>query len=764
MSVSRLTLALGLCSATLASTAMGEPAAAPAPVLPAQATRPNVLVWMMDDVGFAQVSSFGGLVETPNIDRLAAMGLRYTNYHTAPICSAARASFLTGRMPHSVHIGGHATAARDFPGYDAMIPPGAGTVAANLHAGGYSTFALGKWDHLPNAHVSTGGPFNYWATGQGFDRFYGFLAADTSNWEPQLVRDLTPIGRPQREGYHLTADLADQAIAMIEGRGSKGTERPFFMYWATGAAHAPHHAPPEWIARYKGKFDQGWDKVREQILARQIAKGVMPKGTKMAARPEGMPAWDSLSADEKQLYARQMETFAASLSYADAQFGRLLGALQASGELDNTLVVVTSDNGASAEGGPTGLYNEASVTGRRAPTVAENRALLPQWGSASTYPHYSYGWAVAGDTPLRYYKQTTHSGGTRVPLILAWPKGIAARGEIRDQFVYVADIAPTVLAATGTPLAPTVNNVPQLPMEGQNVTGTFASAKTPGHLGPQYVELYGNKGLWQDGWQIVTSHRFRTWDWNTAKTFDEPWELYDLNKDPGQTTDLAAKYPDRVRTMAAAFDEQAKRYNVYPIHNLSDTAGESSRKAVEDFARRGGKWHFAGPAANLASMLAPPINTRGFTMTARLDLTDIGATAPIFSMGGTLSGIALYLRQGTPVLIMTDHAGKRVEVAAAQALQAGAQTLKLDVQRGQAGAGGAIPFDIAISADGRELARQSVSFALPFYFGIPETFDIASDYGSPVLDGYRAGTPFPGRLTDITFDFNGKGGAAFQVH
>ena len=747
--------------AALADQAGASPAA-PAPA-PKREQRPNVLIWLMDDVGFAQVSSFGGLVETPNIDRVAAKGLRYSNYHTAPICSAARAALLTGRMPHSVHIGGHATAARDFPGYDARIPAGAGTIAANLRADGYLTYALGKWDHLPNGDVSAAGPFTYWATGQGFDRFYGFLAADADNWEPQLVRDKTPIARPQTPDYHLSADLAQQAIAMIRSRGAADPQRPFFMYWATGAAHAPHHAPADWIARYKGKFDAGWDSARETILRRQIAQGLMPKSARLAATPDTMPRWESLSAADKQLYARQMEAFAASLSYADAQFGKVLDALEASGELDNTIVIVTSDNGASAEGGPSGLFNEAAVTGGRL-TADDNRPFLDMWGAPGTYPHYAYGWAVAGNTPFRYYKQTTHEGGTRVPLVMAWPKGIAARGEVRGQFTHVADIAPTLLAATGAPLAHTVNDAPQLPMEGQDFFATFASAKAPGRTDAQYVELYGNKGLWQDGWQIVTSHRYRTWDWQIAKTFDEPWELYDLSKDPGQTTDLAARHPQRVSAMAAAFDAQAKRYNVYPIHNLSDTAGESAQKAAADFARRGGIWRYAGPTSNLASMIAPPVNTRGFAMTAKLDLDRAGATAPIFSMGGRMGGVAFYLDQGKPTWVMNDLAGKSARIAAAAPLAPGARALGLEVTRGNPDAAGATPFAVTIRVDGAVAAQQQLTFALPAYFGIPETFDLAEDWGSPVLAGYRAGSPFPGRLRDVEFDFNGRGGGGMRVH
>lgn len=759
LSLSAVALSLAGGVPALAQQAPASVSTPAAPAAPAQQQRPNVLVWMMDDVGYAQISSFGGLVETPNIDRVAHMGLRYANYHTAPICSAARASFLTGRMPHSVHIGGHATAARPgLEGYDGRIPANAGTIAANLKAAGYATFALGKWDHLPNEDVSSAGPQTFWPMGQGFDRFYGFLAADTNNFDPSLVRDTTAIGRPRDPAYHLSADLADQAIAMIEGRAATDPRRPFFMYWATGAAHAPHHAPAEWIARYKGRFDQGWDKVRETILARQVKQGLVPRGTRLAPRPDGLPAWDSLSADEKRLYARQMEAFAAALSYADAQFGRLLDALAATGELDDTMVIVTSDNGASAEGGPFGLYNEAQVTGGTGSSVATNLPFVDSWGGPRTYPHYSYGWAVAGDTPMRYYKQTTHEGGTRVPLVISWPKGIAARGETRQAFVHVADIAPTILGATQVPLAPVVNNVPQVPMEGQDVERTFASASAPGHEGPQYVELYGNKGLWQDGWAIVTSHRTRTWDWQTARTFDEPWELYDLTRDPGQATDLAAKHPDRVAAMAAAWQAQAERYHVFPQHNLSDTAADSGKRAMTDFARRGGKWHYPGPLVGLSSTVAPPLNTRGFSMTATLDLTDAGATVPVFASGGALGGIGLYLDHGKPVLRMNAMDGTSATVAADEALPLGQSRITLEVDR----RGGS--FAIAIRAGDRVLAQGQLAFALPSYFGVPETFDIGSDTGSPVYPGYAMGTAFPGRISDVTFDFNGRGGGALQLH
>lgn len=739
-----------------------QPAAA-APASQAQ-QKPNVLVWMIDDVGYAQLSSYGGLVATPNIDRVARMGLRYTNYHTAPICSAARASFLSGRNPHSVHIGGHATAARNLPGYDAHIPPADGTVADNLHSAGYTTFAVGKWDHLPNGDATPTGPFNQWPSGQGFDKFYGFLAADTDNFHPTLVKDHTPIQTPQTPSYHLSADMADQAIAMVNSRFGKNPAQPFFMYWATGAAHAPHHAPPEWIARYKGKFDMGWDKARDVILKQQIKEGIVPKGTKLAQRPETIRAWADLSAEEQKLYARQMEVFAASLSYADAQFGRILDALEADGELDNTIIVIVSDNGASAEGGLNGLHDEAAVTGGLPPGIEGNMKFYDDWGGPTTFPHYAVGWAVAGDTPLRYFKQVAHEGGTRVPLIVSWPKGVAARGEKRHQFVHVSDVAPTILAMTETPLAKTVNNVAQNPMEGKSFAATLADPKVTDKGRAQYVELYGNRGLWQDNWQIVTSHRTATWDWKTPKTFDEPWELYDLTNDLGQSNDLAAKYPDRVASMAKAFEEQAQRYNVYPMHNLSDSAAENFANGRQDFVRRKGLWKYPGPISNITQAIAPPVNMMGFKMTARLDLPAGTETGPIFAFGGQLSGIGFYLDKGKPTFILNGMAGETATVVAPQSLAVGAHNIELRLNKGAVAKDRTAQYQVTILSDGKQLVDQTVQFKLAQYFGIPETFGVGADQGSPVMKGYPAGAPFPGGISDVVFDFSGSVPSGIQLH
>ncbi|MCB2076817.1 MAG: arylsulfatase [Novosphingobium sp.] len=758
----------GLAPAAMAQAADAKGPAAPVMVQSstpqAPAGAPNVLVWMLDDVGYAQVSAFGGLVPTPNIDRVARMGLKYTNYHTAPICSAARASLLSGRNPHSINIGGHATAALPFPGYNSVIPESAGSIADNLHAGGYATFALGKWDHLPTAEASPAGPFRQWAVGQGFEKFYGFLAADTDLFHPTLVDGTTPVKSTGDPDYFLTVDLADRAIGMIEGRRGAPSERPFFMYWATGEAHAPHHAPEAWRERFRGKFDMGWDKAREQILKRQIALGIMPKGTKLAQRPDALPDWDLLSAEQKTLYARQMEVFAASLSHADAQFGRILDALEASGELANTVVIVTSDNGASAEGGLYGLFNEASITGGPQPSVATNMKHFADWGGPSTYPHYSAGWAVAGDTPLHYYKQVAHEGGSRVPFVISWPKGIAARGEIRKQFTHVTDVAPTILDLARVPLAQTVNNVTQSPMEGHSFASTLRDSNAGDKDRAQYVELYGNKGLWQGDWGIITSHRTEPWSWKISPTFDEPWELYNIANDPGQTQNLADKYPERVRQMAALYDEQARRFNVNPQHNLGEAAVVGMKRAKEMFLQRGGKWLYTGPVSNVPAQMAPPVNIQGFKMSATLAVPQGNETGPIFSMGGLLGGIGLYLRDGKPTLIMNSLEGETASVDAPTALGKGTHKLTLDLDKGKVEQDGTARYTVTIAADGKVVAKAPLEFKLANYLGLPATFGVGADSGSPVLRGYRADAPFPVRVGDVLFDFSETGPGAVTIN
>lgn len=726
------------------------PAMAQAPAAPAErvAPRPNVLIWMLDDVGFAQLSCFGGQIPTPNIDRVARMGLRYANYHTPPVCSAARATLLTGRNSHSVHIGGHSAVARDYPGYDGKVPAGAGSIAENFRQAGYATFALGKWDHVPPAESTPAGPTRYWPLGQGFDRFYGFMSAETHNFEPLLWQDNRPLSRPPGEGYHLSADLADQAIAMVDARGSVSPAAPFLMYFATGVAHAPHHAPADWIARMKGRFDRGWDHARTEILQRQKAMGLVPKSAGLAPRPPQVPAWDSLSAEAKRVHARQMEVFAAAMAHADAEFGRLLDALEKRGELDNTIVVIVSDNGASGEGGPAGSYHELLFAHGGLPQKAEeNLPFLDRWGGPETYPHYALGWAVAGNTPLRNYKQTTYSGGTQVPLVVAWPRGIAARGEVRGQFVHAADITPTLLAAAGISPADRVNNVAQLPFEGQDFRYSFAS-RAPGPSRAQYFEMFGHKALWKDGWKAVTWSKLETWDMFGPGRVDRAWELYDLTRDPQESVNLAEREPARLAELDRAFDEQAKLFNVYPLADQAMMGRELAPKMAADFRRRGGEWRFAAPVSRIWGADAPPIQRGAFTMRAKITPAGSEATGPIWVQGGVNGGSGLYLDRGRPVFATRTMAGVLATVAADEALPAGTSDIELAI----APADPARPrgdMVLALRANGRLLIERSG----PLRIIAGETFDIARDDGSALADAYPAGAAFPGEVRDMVFTF-----------
>ena len=743
--------ALAVISAPPAS-ASAEPSASPP--APAADTRPNILIWMLDDVGFAQLSAFGGLIPTPNIDRVAAQGLRYSNYNTAPICSASRAALLTGRNPHTVHSGGHAVGPRPYPGYDALIPASAGTIAANFRAAGYVTYAVGKWDHLPSSEMTPAGPFDRWPTRQGFDRFYGFLAADTDGWSPQLMKDSFPAPLSGKSGYHLNADLADTAISMIASRTARSPLPPFLLYFATSTAHAPHHAPREWLDRFKGRFDSGWDVARDMILQRQIAEGLLPAGTRLGPRPDGMAAWADLNADQKRLYARQMEAFAASLAYADFEFGRILDMLEASGQLDNTIIVIASDNGASAEGAYDGTHNEALFINNRSATLADNLKFIDQWGGPETYPLYAFGWAVAGNTPFRYYKQTAYQGGTRVPFILSWPQGIPARGEVRGQFVHVSDVTPTLMELAGVPMARIVNNVEQSPFDGLSFTYSIRAAAAADRKKAQYFEMYGNKALWSQGWSIVTNHREKTWDVLMSTPPNEPWELYDLSRDPGQTTNLADTYPEKVKSLARLFDQQARQFNVYPIGNMAEAFPYIQQAAQAEFARRQGRWTFTRPVSYVAERTSPPIISRAYRMTAKVGLATGRENGPIFAIGGSHGGIALYLKDGVPAFILRDLAGRAEIVRATRPLPAGVSELELTVDRSPKPPMTLQQVRVTIAANGESLAARSVDFAMPGTFGVDQTFDIGVDWGSTVSSDYAAGVPFAGTLDDIVFDFN----------
>jgi arylsulfatase A-like enzyme len=737
VSMARLTTT----AAAALAIAFADPAGAAAP--PA-----NVLIWLIDDTGFGQMSAFGGPVETPTLERLAARGLRFNNFHSTPICSATRAALLTGRNPHSVGVGAHAAAAQEHPGHNARIPASAGTLADYLHAAGYLTFALGKWDHLPSEHVSAAGPFTYWPSDQGFDRFYGFLGADADHFRPVLWSDHAPVEAPERLDYHLTSDLADHAIDWICARDAAPERRPFFLYWATGAVHAPHHAPESHLTRYRGRFDRGWDVARAETLARQKAMGLVPADVGLAERPEGMPAWDSLSPDARRLYARQMEAFAAQLTHADAEFGRILDTLEARGELENTIVLVTADNGASAEGAPEGTYNETLYVNARYPDVAENLAHYSQWGGPDTYPNYATGWAVAGNTPFRYYKQTTYEGGVRVPLIVAGPLGASDPGGVRSQFHHVIDIAPTVLQAAGVAPAPEIDDVAQSPLQGTSFAYAFASSGAQNPKSRQYFEMWGNRAIWAGGWKAVAAERTNTWaQGNEPPVSDETWELYDLTRDFNERHDLAEALPAKLAEMKALFLEEAAKFNVLPLTTQSAARAHRSAQAQKAFAGHGGVWRYPTPILRVPEVAMPPILSRSFRMTAALDVP-AGASGVVMSAGGRFGGLSLFLEAGRPVFVVRDLNMSETRIAATQSLPAGASHLGLTLSQDDSGP------EVVLSADGREIGRGRLTRPLPRTFSLTETFNLGADTGHAPDGSEAAATPLAGRLGEVVFDFN----------
>ena len=538
----------------------------PEPVQPPKGS-PNVVIFLLDDVGFAQVGSFGALINTPNIDKLAKNGLRYNNFHTTALCSPSRATLMAGRNPHSIGLGSHALTAMGFPGYNAIVPDTAKSVANYLQSTGYVNYALGKWDHTPLYEISQVGPFHRWPSGEGFDHSYCFMAADVHQFVPVMWDDHHP--EPYRKSEHLDKDLADRAISWITGHKSIKPDLPFMMLWASGSMHSPHHAPAEYIRRYRGKFDMGWDKAREQILARQKELGVVPANTKLTERIPEIPAWDSLNDTEKKLYARQMEVFAAQMEHVDHQIGRVVATLERIGELDNTLIFVTADNGASGEGGLAGTFNETYVlNGLQTPFEANIRHLA-RWGDETTYPHYHAGWAMAGNTPFRYFKQSEHRGGQHDALVVHWPKGIQAKGEVRSQYHHISDIAPTILEATKVEVPESYHGIKQQPMDGVSMAYSFNNADAPNAKKRQYYEMFGNRAIWVDGWKAVTLHANRMpWELNARLPFDQDkWELYHVAEDFSESTNLAEKHPEKLEELKKIFDEEAWKYNVYPLYD-----------------------------------------------------------------------------------------------------------------------------------------------------------------------------------------------------
>jgi len=584
---------------------------------------PNVLLIILDDVGFGQAGTFGGPVPTPTLDRLAANGLRFNQFHTTALCSPTRAALLTGRNHHSVGVGNIMEFATGYPGYNAMMPKSAATVAEILRQHGFNTAAFGKWHLAPGRETSSLGPFDRWPTGQGFEYYYGFLPAETNLFYPALCENKNLISPPAtpEEGYILNKDLADHAIKWLHYQHSVTPDKPFFVYYAPGACHAPHHAPKEWIDKFKGKFDQGWDKMREETFARQKQLGVIPANTKLTPRPAEIPAWDTLTPDQKRLFARMQEAFAGYLAHTDYEIGRVVEAIGALGQLDNTMVIyIVGDNGPSAEGSLQGTLNEVACAGNA--IVEPLEVMLKRYdeiGGPNTLGHYPVGWAWAGSSPLKWVKQVaSHFGGTRNPMVISWPKGIKDQGGLRPQFSHVIDILPTILEVSHIQMPTMVNGVKQKPLEGVSLVYTFdkAGAQDKSRHLTQYFEMFGNRGVYHDGWMASTRHGRLPWQTMSHATGDfdhDQWELYHVSEDFSQADDLAAKYPQKVKDFQELFLKEAKKYNVLP---LDDRFAERVFEAKKMMGPARKSFTYYPGTVRMNAELAPDIFNKSYQITA----------------------------------------------------------------------------------------------------------------------------------------------------
>ena len=711
-----------------------------APYKEPQPDAPNVIIFLLDDTGFGQIGSFGGLIETPNIDKLAANGLRFNNFHTTALCSPSRASLMAGRNPHSIGLGSHALTAMGFPGYNAVMPESAKSVANYLQEEGYINYAIGKWDHTPLYEVSQVGPFDRWPSGEGFQHAYTYMAADVHQFVPVMWNDHTP--EPYRTSEHLDKDLADKAIQWITGHKSIKPDLPFMMLWASGSMHSPHHAPDSHIDKYKGKFDMGWDKAREMILERQKDFGVVPPDTVLTERIDDIPAWDSLPAREQQLYARQMEVFAAQLEWVDLQIGRVVRELERIGELDNTLIFVTSDNGASGEGGLAGTFNETYVLNGLQTPLEDNFDNLEDWGRANTYPHYHAGWAMAGNTPFRYFKQSEHRGGQHDPLVVHWPNGIEAKGEIRSQYHHISDIAPTIMEAAGIEVPEEYHGVEQQPMDGVSMMYAFDNPGAPNAKQRQYYEMFGNRAIWVDGWKAVTIHANRMpWDLAVTLPFDEDeWELYHVAEDFSESNNLAGENPEKLAELIGIFDEEAWKYNVYPLYD--DMIQRMAKQQTRLFGDQTEFVYFAPGAIRIAEKSSAPVKNRAHSIETRLEI-DGGEEGVIMAVGGMTGGFAMFVKDGK-VYYDYNYLNGVHYIVESPPLQAGTNDVKFNFIKTQEFGGTGELYINGDKVDEVEMPLMHIST-----YSLAETFDVGRDTGTQVSTQYDDPFPYNGELDRV---------------
>ncbi len=724
---------------------------------------PNVLLIMTDDQGYGVSGTFGGVIPTPAMDRIAKMGLRYTQFHSTALCSPTRAALITGRNHHSVGFGVIGELSTGYPGYDSIIGADNATIGAILKGNGYATSWFGKNHNTPGFQYSVAGPFDQWPSGMGFDYFYGFMGGETDQWTPYLFRDHTQVfpwlGRTD---YNLITDMADDAIRYMTSLNAAAPDKPFFLYYVPGGTHSPHQPKKEWVEKFKGKFDMGWEKLREQIFANQKRLGVIPPNTQLTPWPDDLPKWDSLSLVRKKLYAREAEVFAGYAAYTDHEIGRVIQAVADMGKLDNTLIIyISGDNGTSAEGTLEGTPNQMTAyNGILDLPEAELMLNYEAWGSDKTYPHMSVAWSWAFDTPFKWTKQVaSHFGGTRQGMVIAWPDRIKDAGGIRTQFHHVIDIVPTILEAAGIQAPAMVDGIAQKPIEGVSMAYTFdkANANAASKRTTQYFEMLGNRAIYHDGWIASTTPPAPPWLLGTGKLTpmnDYKWELYNITEDFSQFNDLAAKNPAKLKELQAIFLTEAAKYNVLPLDNSGFVRLLTPRPSA--VAGRT-VFTYAGENAGIPPGNAPSILDRDYTITAEVTIPKEGAEGMIATMGGKFGGYGLYLQKGKPVFVYNLLNLKRYRweggVGGAdwlgRSLKTGRHTIVFDFKYdgpgpGKGGTG-------VLSVDGKELSRQKIEHTIPLLMSIDETLDIGVDTRTPVDDSYKLPFRFSGTINKVTY-------------
>lgn len=722
----------------------------------APAGAPNVLLVLIDDLGFAGTSAFGGPVATPNFDRIARGGVKYNNFHTTAVCSPTRTALKSGRNHHVNNMGGIIETGTAFPGNSGQIPQNIAPLAEMLRLNGFATAAFGKWHETAAWEASVAGTFDRWPTRQGFDKFYGLLGGETDHWAPSIYDGVAPVTIPEDPNYHFLTDMTDQTVAWIGYQKALTPDKPFFAYYAPGAVHAPHHVPADWVAKWKGKFDGGWDSMREQILARQIKLGVVPKGTKLAPKPEAVPDWDTLSADEQRLFTRQAEVFAAFVDMTDHSVGRVIDAIERTGQLDNTLVIlVYGDNGTSAEGGRNGMFSEMTYFNGVQETVPDMLKVIDKWGSNETYPHMAAGWAVMFDTPYTWTKQVASDhGGTKVDMAIHWPKGIKAKGELRTQFHHVIDVAPTILEAANLPEPTVVNGIKQRPMDGVSMAYTFGDAAAKERHTTQYFEMFGNRAIYHNGMWARTIHK-APWESKPRRALDDDsaWELFDLSKDFSLVNNLAAEQPNKLEELKTLFLSEASKNFALPIDDRVFERVNAELVGRPDLMAGRNSLTLAEGMTGMAENVFINIKNKSKTITAEIEVPEgTAAHGTLVAQGGRFGGWSFYVKDGVPAYTYNFVGLKQTEVAATEKLPSGKSSVRLEFayDGGGVGKGGVA----TIFINDKKVGAGRIERTQPMIFSADETADVGIDLATPVVEAIGSGrkSKFTGRIPSLTIE------------